>query len=435
MSQTTTAFSAALKNVYIEQIREQINQNTNLLDFFTESDVTQYEWSGKQLVFALHSNRNASGVKYTPEGGGLPVAGAQGTANLLIPMTFLHGRIQLTAQVMKASRTSKGAFTTAMNLEQKGLVNDVSRQRNRALAGYGQGVLAVIATGADSTTQSLNNPGGVSGTVNATRFLIPAGSGGTGMLVAVIDATGTTVRGVQTVLSVSASTTQMILDAAINTTTGDLVTIGTNSLGVNEASYAQEAMGILGIVDATTYVTTIFGLNRSLAANAFFLSTVMSAVGTLSADVLQRGTDNVWEESGEVIDQYVGHVSVRREVLKLTEADRRYNLDSSKPANFDAGTLAGGFKKDITFNGVPFRADKDFAYGTICGVNKGHLLWFPETKGEWVDDDGTVLFRVANTDAFEARYRQFENFGSDRGNAHVRFDGVTATVTSGVFGI
>ena len=423
--QDTTAFDAVLKDVYLEGIREQINQNTNLLDFFTEGDVKQYEWQGRRLVLALHSARNASGVKYTAERGGLPVAGTQGTKNLFIPMTFLEGRIQLTAQVMKASRSSKGAFTTAMNLEQKGLVNDISRQRNRALAGFGQGTLAQIETGANSTLQPVKAPGGVTGTTNPTRFCIP------GMLVAVIDATGVTVRGVQTILSVTSNHT-LVLDGAINTTTGDLVTVGTNSLSVNEASYNAEAMGILGIVDGTTYVTTFMGLDRSLAANAFFVSSVLSSVGSLSADVLQRGTDNTWEISGEVIDQYVCHTSVRREIIKLTEADRRY-AGGNSPINPDAGTSAGGFKKDITFNGTPVRADRDFAYGTLVGVNKSHLLWFPETKGEWVDDDGSVLFRVQNVDAFEARYRLFENFATDKGNSHVRFDGITATVTSGAY--
>ena len=176
----------------------------------------------------------------------------------------------------------------------------------------------------------------------------------------------------------------------------------------------------------------IFGINRSLAANAYFGSIVATAVGTLSPDVLQRQTDNVWEVSGQVVDFYTGHVSVRRELIKLTEADRRYAA-SSAPQNFDAGSQAGSFKKDITFNGVPFRADKDMAYGTIVGGVRSHLLWFPETKGEWVDEDGNVLFRLANTDGFEARFRLFENFACDQGAALMRMDGVTATVSSGVY--
>lgn len=425
MAQDTTAFSASLKNVYLDGVREQINQNTTLLDFFVEADVKQYVWEGKALILDLHTGRNASGVKYVAENGGLPVAGSQPTANLTIPSSFLEGRIQFSAQVMKASRSSKGAFISAQSLEQKGLVNDVSRQRNRALAGFGQETLAVISAGANSATQALKNPGGVAGTVNPARFILP------GMIVVITDPTGVTIRGVATVVSVTQP--NMVLSVAINSTTNDLVSIGTTSLVAGgEGSFGLAPMGILGIVDSTTYVSTIFGLDRSQAANAYFRSTIMPAVGTLTPDVVQRGTDNVWEISSDVIDAYVSHVSVRREIIKLTEADRRYAASSS-PQNFDAGSQAGAFKKDISFNGVPVRADKDIAYGTLLGVSKSHLLWFPETKGEWVDEDGNVLFRTPNVDGFEARYRLFENFGSDKGNSHVRFDGVTATVSSGTY--
>jgi hypothetical protein len=420
---TVSGFDAALKDVYAGPIRNQLNEKTRLLDLFTKGDIEQYEWEGRQVVLSLRKSRN-SGVKATAEGGGLPIAGKQGYANLKIPMRFIQGRIELTAQVMKASRSDKGSFARAMDSEQKGLVDDLARQRNRMLAGFGSGTLATISSGANSATQALANPGGVTGTVNATRFIK------VGMVVAITDSTGATIRGVQTVTAVAEP--NITLDASVNTTTGDLVSLGTNSLSSNESSFNLEPMGILGIVDSTTYVSTIFGLDRSQAANAFFRSNILSNVGAVLPDVLQRGTDNTEEVSGEVIDQYLCHVSVRRELLKLTESDRRY-AGGSSPKNFDAGTEAGAFKTEYTFNGTPIKVDKDLPYGTLLGVNKSHLFWVPEVEGEWADDDGTVLFRVPNKDNYEARYRVYENYFSDKGDAHVRFDGITATVSSGVY--
>ena len=425
--QTTSSFSAALKNVYLPGIREELNEKTNLLDLFTEGDLTQYEWQGDQLVFALHSSRNYSGVMYVAEGEGLPTAGSQGVTNLLIPVAHLKGRIQLSYEVMRASRSDKGAFVRAMDLEQKGLVNDVARQRNRALAGYGSEILAVITTGATSTLQTIENPGGVSGTVNPGRFLKP------GMVVVVMDPTGTTIRSTQVETVVSVSGAVLTLSASTATTTGDIITLGTSSLvSTGQGSYDDASMGILGIVDTSTYVTTIFGLNRTTTANAFFDSQVLASTGTINSDILQRGIDNCEEVSGEMIDKFICHSSVRREISKLTEADRRYASDD-KPHNYDAGNLAGANKKDLTFNGWSFRTDKDMAYGTLVGVNTSHLSWLPETKGEWAEDDGTILLRVANVDAYEARFRVSENFASDKGNSHVRWDGITTNVTSGVW--
>jgi hypothetical protein len=425
--QNVAGFSAALKNVYLPGIREELNEKTNLLDLFTEGDLTQYEWQGNQLVFALHSSRNYSGVMYVAEGNGLPTAGSQGTANLLVPIAHLKGRIQLSYEVMRASRSDKGAFVRAMDLEQKGLVNDVARQRNRALAGYGSEVLAVITTGATSTLQTISNPGGVAGTVNPGRFLKP------NMVIVVTDPTGTTIRSTTTASVVSVSGSVLTLSASIATTTADIITLGTSStVSTGQGSYNNASMGILGIVDTSTYVTTIFGLNRTTTANAFFASTVMGSVGTINTDILQRGVDNCEEVSGEMIDKFVCHSSVRREISKLTEADRRYAAEG--PAkNYDAGTLAGANKKDLTYNGWSFRTDKDFAYGTLAGVNTSHLFWTPETKGEWADDDGTILLRVANIDAYEARFRVSENYVSDKGNSMVRWDGITTNVSSGVY--
>lgn len=430
MAQDTTVsgFDAALKDVYAGPIRNQLNEKTRLLDLFTKGDIEQYEWEGRQVVLSLRKSRN-SGVKATAEGGGLPIAGKQGYANLKIPMRFIQGRIELTAQVMKASRSDKGSFARAMDSEQKGLVDDLARQRNRMLAGFGQGTLATVVTTGAVTAGSniqLANPGGVSGSVNVTRFVK------VGMVVAITDVTGVTFRVVGTVTAVSEPNIQLDTNTSSNLVAGDLVTLGTNSLGSNESSFNLEPMGLLGIVDSTTYVSSVFSLDRSQAANAFFRSNIVSNVGAVLPDVLQRGTDDTEERSGEVIDQYLAHVSVRREIIKLTESDRRY-MGSGEPKNFDAGTQAGAFKAEYTFNGVPVKVDKDLPYGTLFGVNKSHLFWVPEVEGEWADDDGTVLFRVQNKDNYEARYRVYENFFSDKGDAHVRFDGISATVSSGVY--
>lgn len=426
MAQDTTVsgFDAALKEVYIGGIREQINQKTRLLDLFTKGDIEQYEWEGREVVLALHKSRN-SGVKATAESGILPAAGKQGYANLKIPMRFVYGRMEFTAQVMKAARSDKGSFARVMDSEQKGLVNDVARQRNRALSYYGSGTLAVIASGTASATQTVKDPGGVVGTTNPLRFL-PVGT-----VVAITDSLGTTLRGVQTISSVSGTNT-IVLDGSVTTTTGDLVSLGSNATSPGESSFGLEPMGILGIADQTTYVASIFGIDRSNAANSFFLSQVLSSVGNLSPDLLQRVIDNTEEVSSELVDFFVSHSSLRREYLKLTEGDRRY-AGGSAPISPDAGSKVN--KSEITFDAIPFKVDKDFAYGILVGGNKSHLYWIPETEGEWVDEDGSILFRKQNQDNFEARYRLYENFFSDKGNSLFRMDGVNVTVTSGVFSL
>lgn len=394
-----------------------------LLNFFVKKDVKQYKWEGRQAIVPLHKSRNY-GTKSVSETGTLPTAGNQGYVDMKIPVQRTYGRIQLTAQVMKQSVGDKAAFASALETEQTRMVEDLARQRNRMLAGFGSGTLAVISGSTNNATQTLKNPGGVTGTTNPTRFVRP------GMVIAITDSSGT-FEAVKTVSSVDDTNGTVTFDSALNGTDGWLLSLGV--VGSTESSYNLEPMGILGIVDGTTYVSSLFNVDRSNAANAFFKSQVLSSVGNISPDLLQRAIDNTQERSGKVIDGLLCHHSVRRELVKLSEADRRYNIDGAGPQNFDTGTKAGVFDKDLTFGGKPIEVDKDFAYGTLVGYKKANLFWIPLVEGEWADEDGKILLRVANSDSYEGRYRIMDNFFSDRGNAHFRADGINATVSNSVF--
>ncbi len=424
MPQDTSAFDAALKDVYQAEVRQQLNEQTRALNLFTKGDIEQQEWEGRQVVIALRKSRNA-GTKATAEAGLLPSAGKQGYANLKIPMRFLHGRIELTTQLIKAARSNKGSFVRAMDSEQKGLVGDLARQRNRIISYFGKGTLGIVSSVAGAVL-TMKDPGGVAGTVNPTRFFFPD------MVVAVHNGDSDTLRGVETITSVDrVNGTITLANAIAGAAANDIVTLGVKIGSTTEGSRNLEPMGLLGLVDSTTFVSSIFGLDRSLAANAFFRSQILSSVGPLSTDIIQRAIDNTEEVSGEVIDCFLCHVSARREYLKLLEADRRYTSEILRKP--DGGTDAGSFKAELTYSDIPWKVDKDMAYGVILGLNKSHLFWIPEDEGSWADEDGDILHRVNDKDSYEARYRVFENFYSDRGNSHFRMDGVTVTVTSQVY--
>lgn len=429
--QTVNGFSAVLKELYIGTTRDQINAKTNLLDLMTKADVSHFKWEGKYAIYTLHSGRNA-GVKAVSENGQLPTAGAQQYQKLQIPMQFVYGRIQITAQIMKASVSNKGSFIRAMESEQSDLVKDVARQRNRYLAGAGHGILALVSSIAGNVV-TFKNPGGVTGTTNSNRYFLTPSGAGTGQQIAFHVSNTTVLRGVATVISVSSNGNDVTFDAApAGVVANDVVTIGQSSNGIQEGSLDIEPMGLLGLADATTYVSTIFGLDRSLDANFFFRSQVLSSIGVPSMDVIQRGVDNTEEVSGSLIKTFVAHSSTRRELLKLTENDKRYPVQSGQVPNLDPGNQAGTFKTDMTINNWRVRIDKDIPYGTLFGIDPSRLAWIPEVEGEWADEDGKVLLRAGNQDNYEGRYRIFENFFCDQGNALIRFDGITTTVTAGI---
>lgn len=426
MGATLTTFTSALRNKYLPRLRSQLN-DAGIISNFVKQNRDDVRWEGAAAIVHLHSSRNYSGVKSTGESGPLGDAGSQGTAQLSIPIRDVKGRFGVTLELIKATENQPGAVVPALQLEMKRLLKDIERQRNRMLFGFGQGTLAVSATGVASATQDTKDPGGVVGTVNPNRFIKK------GMKLAVTD--GTTIRGVRTVNSITDGNT-IVLSSSVTSTTGDFFQLGVIQSSTDYDSHNKEPMGLLGIIDASTYVSTIFGLNRTSAGNEYFKSGVNASTGALSEDLLYRLIDNQEEISGQISDSAFVHPSIVREYWKLTQSERRYSTDAAL-SNPDAGV---NMKAEPVFGGVlTFKRDKDAPYGTILAASKEHLFVIYMDEGDWVNfgPDGAggeqLLRPVADKTDYEGVFAMFYNCYSDQGNALWRADGITATVSDQIW--
>ena len=425
MALDVAAYDAVLKEVYEKTIVALLNSRTRTRNLFKKETGS---WEGRQVRYPLNVRRN-QGVMFTTENGTLPSAGNQQYTETRIPMRYAHGRIQLSIQTIKHSRTSKGAFKRAMDQEMMGLVRDLGNDLNRSMFGAGLGTLAFVneATPTGDTTLIVDAPGGVIGATHGNRFL------NVGMTVGFINSGSGALRGTgaspgRTVTAVSTDGTNVTLDSAPGGGTADndfVVRIAStaSTLVVTDSAYNQEFNGLLALIDDSTYVTTLNNVSRS--TYPIFKSTVLASVGPLSADVLQRGLD-VADQLGEAqIKNFIAHHSVRRAYLTMVDADRRYiGSDLLSP---DAGTKAAKMG-DVTFGGIPWQVDKDAPYGMLFGFDPTTATRWVEVEGEWADDDGTILLRLTNADAYEARYRIFENYSLDRPASCVRWDGITSNV-------
>jgi hypothetical protein len=425
----TASYDEALKTVYEDRIVQLLPNTLKLYGRAEERDAKQ--WGGRHVEYAIQTRRNA-GVGAYAEMGAIPEAGAQGYANVRIPMRYLSGRIQLSAQVIEASRASKMAYVPAMQSEMDGLMRDLRHECGRMIHGDGRGVLAFQNGDSTTTTVIVDSPGGVAGAANGSRF-IPLG----GRITFVTPATGAIVAAADELVTAIAST-------GLNFTTGSTIAgavadndyiVRANKAGLTDISdtgYAKEPMGIRGLADDGTYVATLCGVNRTTVP--LFSSYVISGTGGLSSDVLQRGLD-VADQRGEGnVEELVMHHSVRRAYIGLTDGDRRYTTtDLSKP---DAGTVAAK-KGKLTFGGIPILEDKFCDYGTIYGMDYSSFVRYVESPGKWMrsgHDEGTVLQAIGSgstlTHAYEAVWYLWQNFMLDKPNSCVVWRDVTATVTS-----
>ena len=402
-----------------------------LTEWIDENDSS--DWTGRQVTYAIHVSRN-EGVGAAAEGDPLPSAGSQGYAQVKIAEKYNYGRIELTGQVIKASLQSKGAFTRAMESEVKGLVKDLANERERQCFGAGNGVLALFA-GAQSTTTSgtflIDSPYGVTPATNGARFL------SRGAFYAVITTGGTTVEGTFTCGNTISSTGGYIVSSARSSgvTFSDNAYIvrckkvtGITTDGAYN-SYNNEPMGLLGLIDDGTYANTLSNINRT--TYPIFKSTVISSVGALTLDVIQRGIDAADELGGGDFGSngvfFCGY-DTRREYLKLLQADRRYaGADLMSP---DGGTKNAALKKggEITYGDRPWRVSKKAPYGTLFGMIKGSVTRYIHVRGEWADEDERIFRNVAGYDKWEAFYRIYDNYHTDRPNECFRLDGITTTV-------
>jgi hypothetical protein len=426
--QTLTGFDSALKDVYGPRIEEQLSILNVLSDWVDENDSA--DWTGRQVIYPIHVSRNV-GVGAATEGAKLPQAGAQGYAQVKIPEKFNYGRIQLTGQVIKSSLQNKGAFTRAMESEIKGLVRDLNNDRERQFFGAGDGVLCLAAGAQTSTsnyTFNVDSPFGVTPTTNGTRFI------NSGMMLASVGTSGTTVGMTFTVGSTLSTTGSYFVASSVTATTtlsdnvrlvranADVAAGTTNNLN-------NEVTGLLGLIDDGTYLNTLHNINRT--DYPVFKSTVISSVGQLSLDVIQRGIDSADELGGGNFGSdgvFFCHYSVRREYLKLLEADRRYTGGDLKAP--DGGTKNAALKKggQITYGDRPWIVAKHCPYGTLFGMPKGSVVRYIHVRGEWADEDERIFRNVANYDMWEAFYRIFDELHTDRPNESFRLDGITATV-------
>lgn len=431
MPQNLTNFDEALKDVYGPRIEEQLNLNNVLADYIEEND--SEDWSGRKVTFPIHVGRN-QGVGASAEGDPLPAAGQQSYANVEIVAKNNYGRIELTAQVIKHSLKSKGAFTRAMESEIKGLVTDLSNDRERQFFGAGSGVLALVngeQTSTSNNTFVVDSPFGVTPTTNGARFLNP------GMTCVVVQPSAATVEGTITVGNTLSTTGGYFIASAVTAgvTFQDNARIVRSKLvtGISVAgahnSLGNEVMGLLGIVDDGTYANTLSGVNRT--TYPVFKSPVISNVGTLSLDVIQQAIDATDELGGGDFSRdgvFFCHHSVRREYLKLLQADRRYTGGDLKTP--DGGTKKAALKKggEITYGDRPWRVAKHCPYGTLFGVTANSIVRYINVRGEWADEDGAIMRNVANYDKWEAFYRIFDQLHCNRPNENFRLDGITATV-------
>lgn len=403
MALNMSAYDALLKDLYEGGVREQLNNEVPCLKHFEETDRA---WSGRRVVWPAHTSRN-SGVGSRSEGGTLPTAGNQGHNTVVVSATYFYGRGQVSGPTLAAG---KHAFVEALSSEMDGLTNDCKVDLSRQCWGFGDGRLAQVgADGASSSAISVYN-----------RFAEPQQPGARfiteGQLLDLgTVASPTAQASSQTVISVSISQNPA--------TTTDTITVSNSALTVSQCDTyifnqgaggaGVESLGIQALVDVYTesnmwgsnafYGTTIQGIARNTVSA--WNANILGNSGTtriIDSYLMQTAFDRIHTESGMDPDLIFGHHDVVRAFLDSVAADRRY---ASK--DFDAG------RSSLSYNGVQIERDRQAPYNCLLVAKKSALRKFTLKPIGFADNDGAILSRVSNQDAWEFFVSTYFNLGVD----------------------
>ncbi|MCC6989947.1 MAG: phage major capsid protein [Acidobacteria bacterium] len=411
----TTQWDPLLKDDYAPVIVSQLADETDILNMF-ETEFTDDSWVGRRKLMPIKIGRNWS-VGSIPARGRLPNAGRTSYLDFDIGIRNAYGRVGFGREIMQQSRNKKGSWQQVMPSEMESLTQDLSFHRNRAMWGYGSGILALV-NGAQSadTTIEVDSPGNVAGSIMGNRFL--HGDSVSGMYVAFLDASNN-IQGTATITGWAANGNSITVDSAVTCDDNAKVVIAQSPL---QTSYNQEIEGFLAAIDDGTYVNVYHGLNRT--TYPVLKSSVTTGVGALSLDAIQQQIDGNDIRVRKNADVLACEHAVRRAYLTLLETDRRYSgADLMRP---DGGTSAAKKPsgKTITYGDIPLVVSRDAPYGMLFGINKASFVRYVESEGKWADDDGSVLKWVPEFDEYTAFFYVYDNLHCQQPNANWRMEGI-----------
>jgi hypothetical protein len=422
----STAVFGTYKDVYEEGIQEGVNNSNPLGDIFKPEKI-EYK-GGRGHKFIAHVGRNPSPM-FVAEDGAFAVAGSQRHINGEVDIRKMMARVRLTAEAMDDSTSSEAAWVSAKKDEMTRIVDDIAKREEFALSCDGKGVLCLVDESPSGVDIDVDAPGNIAGDSFGNRFVQK------GMYIAAVNpATGGLRTSIRLVTDVAEAGNTITFDAATYTGWADndyLVQAANGSVtDILDTSYEKAYWGLPALIDDGTNRATYFGVQRSLAPS--YKSYVLAAAGALATDTMQRTADVIFQKLGGEVTRLLMHPSVRREYIKLTEADVRYGPRANSTLNSDPGTKA--FKNpggDLTLGEVKVTPIRTLGLDQIYFLdeNRMNAKQYVAEAGRFVDEDGSVLVRdgVGSNarHAFEAWwFARKQNFVGNPGVC-ARWDGVT----------
>lgn len=402
MATDLSSISGALKNVYDDYVEKQQNLKARAIDEIAKS-LTKYSPGGNGFFGAINDYGNES-VGAISETESFRTIDNENYVQWKVVPKVLTAPIEFSGLVAAAADSDEESFVgvvvDALDMARERLLKD----ENRQFYGIGTGALASPAGNVSSAALSFS--------VDSAQYIR------NNMVIDIFNGATKTIdskriTGVDKVNNVIYFATS--LSSALITT--DVVV--KENIRDSAATDGKEMMGLRGMIDDSTDLTTFQNIN-ALTNYEWRSRRISAASGNLTSDLLQRLIDDVAVLSGEEPDTLIMHRRQRRKYLDIVVPQKRYT----------DGNMDTGFQK-LSFNGVELWLDVDCQTDTVYAIKKSLIRKFElEPLGMGRHDGSDTFLRKVNSDAFQAYWRHYCNFGTSKRNAHGKL--VALVVPTGV---
>ena len=405
---TRSNADAVLKEFYLPGIRSILNNEIFLL---TQMETNTEDVEGRHAVLSIHTGRN-EGVGARAELGTLPAAGRQGYAEQRVPLKYNYGRIQISGPVMRSMGSDRGSFTRAVQSETSGVVRDLRNDVNRQLYGDGSGAIAAVSGANSTVTIPLTGVGR-----HVMRQLR------VGMKVDIGTKASPTAKasGIHIVAVDRANETIELESAPGSATASTDFVFRHGSGGINTAQ--KEMTGLDAQVASSGALWNIDPANvPDWAAHE------ATSAGAVSEDMFIDAAQEVNLNSGEQLDLWITTSEIHRGVANLMTSLKRFPSTTELRGGYTALDISDISQGNQGSNTVGLFYEKDMTEeGAAYGLTTRRWAWYKSSDWEFMQEDGAILSRVANTDAYEATLFLYSEIATDGRNAHAKISGITVS--------
>lgn len=405
MPLTRTTGDAILKEFYLPQVRKVLNNETFLL---SQVESNSQDIEGRRAVLAINTGRN-SGIGARGEAPDtLPTAGQQGYSEERVPLKYNYGRIQVSGPVMRSTASDSGSFVRAVGSETEGVTRDLKVDVNRQLYGDGSGAIAAVTAVAGVAAVPLQ-----AATATQLRQLQVGG----------VYTIGTTANPTAsstgaTIASINTATSTVTFTAPVTTTAGHfLFRAGSGGTGASQ----KEMTGLQAQVSDTGILWNIDPANVGQGWQSF----VKAVGGAASEDMYIEAEHEVELRSGSRVNLWITTAEIHRATAKLLTSLKRFPGTTELHGGYSALDMSAAGQGSQGPNTVSLYFDRDCPTGTAFGLTTDRFQFYKMSDWEFMEEDGAVLSRVPNQDAYEATLFLYAELATDGRNSHAKLTGIT----------